>query len=149
MPTVAAGRYSLGPTGLSSDLICRSRSDCADAAKIDQKRRATLTKRRRVAEACQSCKHGWLAGYRTSQPGQRGCGGGNSSCRPRASSSAHSVAAGPVKIDHPVDVPRRIERPGVVASATPTASCVSLCESCGLMRIPLGGWVCVAGLRRF
>jgi len=47
-----------------------------------------------------------------------------------------SVAAGPVTVDHPVDVPRRIERPGVLESAMPTASCVSLCESCGLMMNP-------------
>ena len=30
----------------------------------------------------------------------------------------------------------RIERPGVLESAMPTASCVSLCESCGLMMNP-------------
>ena len=62
---------------------------------------------------------------------------------------AAAARRGPVQVDHLVDVPLRIERSGVLASTTPTASCVSLCESCGLMRIPPGGWVCVAVQRRF
>ena len=56
------------------------RSDaCGDAAKNDQNRRATLTN---VGVSRKSvdlrCKHGWLSHVTA---GQRGCGGGNSSCR--------------------------------------------------------------------
>jgi len=87
------------------------------------------------------CKHGWLS-HVTARP--KGLRRRQFELSPRASSSAHSVAAGPVKVDHRVDVPRRVERPGGLASATPTASCVSLSKSCGLMRIPPGGWACVA-----
>jgi hypothetical protein len=124
------------------------RSDaCGDAAKNDQNRRATLTNVGvSYGPVNLRCKHGWLS-HVTARP--KGLRRRKFESSPRASSSAQSVAAGPVTVDHPVDVPRRIERPGVLASATPTASCVSLCESCGLMRIPPGGWVCVAGLRRF
>src|ERR1700692_1810362 len=45
-----------------SSLICktakRRRCSCRVAAKIDQNRRATLTRRRRVTEACESRLHG-------------------------------------------------------------------------------------------
>src|ERR1700738_781108 len=55
-------------------------SSCRDAAKTDRKRRATLTRRRRVVLGL-SIFAASMGGCRTSQPGQRGCGGGNSSCR--------------------------------------------------------------------
>jgi len=107
---------------------------CRDAAKTDRKRRDTLTRRRRVVWAVNlCCKHGWRS-HLTARP--KVLWRRQFELSPKASSSTHSVAAGPGKVDHPVDVPRRIARPGVLESAMPTASCVSLCESCGLMMNP-------------
>jgi hypothetical protein len=104
---------------------------CSSSAARDSRRLINLLNNH-LPLANLRCKHGWRS-HLTARP--KVLRRRQFKLSPKASSSAHSVAAGPVKVDHPV-VPRRIERPGVLESAMPTASCVSLCESCGLMMNP-------------